>query len=137
MKAEQREQDRLRVIEATRAMNELADNFERSVGSVVDTVSSASTELQSSAQAMSSTAEHTDIKSANVASASEQASANLETVATATAVDEANSADNIVHSLATAANKIGEVFSLIVDIAEQTILLALNATIEAARGRCR
>ena len=60
MEAEQTEQDRLRAIEATRAMNELADNFERSVGSVVDTVSSASTELQSSAQAMSSTAEHAD-----------------------------------------------------------------------------
>jgi methyl-accepting chemotaxis protein len=39
-----------------------------------------------------------------------------------------------VQSLAAAAQKIGEVVSLINDIAEQTNLLALNATIEAARA---
>ena len=39
-----------------------------------------------------------------------------------------------VQSLAEAADKIGEVVSLITDIADQTNLLALNATIEAARA---
>ncbi|MCG8356076.1 MAG: methyl-accepting chemotaxis protein, partial [Kiloniellales bacterium] len=39
-----------------------------------------------------------------------------------------------VQSLATAAQKIGDVVNLIQDIAEQTNLLALNATIEAARA---
>ncbi len=39
-----------------------------------------------------------------------------------------------IEGLAEAANKIGDVVSLISDIAEQTNLLALNATIEAARA---
>src|SRR3546814_188701 len=39
-----------------------------------------------------------------------------------------------VQGLADAAQKIGEVVSLITDIASQTNLLALNATIEAARA---
>jgi methyl-accepting chemotaxis protein len=50
------------------------------------------------------------------------------------AVDEAQQADAIMRSLAEAASRIGEIVSLINDIASQTNLLALNATIEAARA---
>jgi methyl-accepting chemotaxis protein len=46
----------------------------------------------------------------------------------------ARKSDERVASLARAANKIGEVVTLIQAIAEQTNLLALNATIEAARA---
>src|SRR5205085_4852070 len=50
------------------------------------------------------------------------------------AVGDAERTNAQVKSLADAANKIGEVVSLINDIASQTNLLALNATIEAARA---
>ncbi len=50
------------------------------------------------------------------------------------AVGEAQLTNKIVLSLAKAAQKIGDVVSLITDIASQTNLLALNATIEAARA---
>jgi len=51
-----------------------------------------------------------------------------------TAVDQASNTNAKVQGLASAAEKIGEVVSLINDIASQTNLLALNATIEAARA---
>jgi methyl-accepting chemotaxis protein len=52
----------------------------------------------------------------------------------AQAVQKADRTNLTVHGLATAAQKIGDVVSLINDIASQTNLLALNATIEAARA---
>ena len=157
MEAEQAEQARVAEAEKKAALSQMADDFEKSVGGVVASVSSASTEMQSSAQSMATTAEQASEQSSTVAAASEQASANVQTVATAAeelsssineisrqvqessriaggAVDEANNADEMIQSLASAANKIGEVVSLITDIAEQTNLLALNATIEAARA---
>jgi methyl-accepting chemotaxis protein len=135
----------------------MADRFERSVKEVVDGVSSSATEMQATAQQMSSTAEETSRQSASVASASEQATANVETVAATAeelsasiseigrqvlqsakiaqnAVDETETTNETVKGLAEAAAKIGEVVNLINDIAGQTNLLALNATIEAARA---
>ena len=50
------------------------------------------------------------------------------------ALDEAQSTNQQIGSLADAAQKIGAVVKLIRDIAGQTNLLALNATIEAARA---
>ena len=64
-------------------MAKMADDFESSVGKVVQTVSSASTEMESSAQSMASTAEQTNTQSTAVAAAAEQASTNVQTVATA------------------------------------------------------
>ena len=138
-------------------MNRMADEFEASVKGVVQIVSSASTELQSTAQAMSATAEETNRQASAVAAASEQASTNVQTVAAATeelsasiseiskqvsessritmhAVDEAGRTNGKIRELAEAAQKIGDVVKLINDIAGQTNLLALNATIEAARA---
>ncbi len=135
----------------------MAQEFQSSVGGVVGAVSAASTELQSSAQSMSSTADHTSEQASNVAAAAERASLNVQTVSSAAeelsvsigeiknqvdqsseisrqavkAVDQTNAK---VKGLAEAADKIGEVVQLITDIAEQTNLLALNATIEAARA---
>jgi methyl-accepting chemotaxis protein len=135
----------------------LADDFEANVGKIVEAVSAASTEMQSTAQSMSATAEETNRQAASVAAASEEASTNVQTVASAAeelsasiseisrqvsessrsttqAAEQARKTNDQVSKLADAAQKIGEVVSLISDIAEQTNLLALNATIEAARA---
>jgi methyl-accepting chemotaxis protein len=138
-------------------MHEMADRFELSVKDMVDGVSSAATEMQATAQQMSATAEETSRQSGNVASASEAAAANVQTVAATAeemsasiseigrqvmqsaniaqnAVAEAETTNETVQGLAEAAVKIGQVVDLINDIAGQTNLLALNATIEAARA---
>ncbi len=141
---------------AIRVANRTRD-FDNVVKLTLNTVSGASKQLESSAQTMQASAEETNVQSTAVAAASEQASANVQTVASATeeltasikeigsqvtqstkitnlAVDDANKAKEMVRSLDTAAQKIGQVVALITDIAEQTNLLALNATIEAARA---
>jgi len=157
MEAEKVEQEKRAEEEKRAAMNQLADDFEASVSGIVGTVASQSTEMRSTAEAMSSTAEETSRQAMAVAAASEQASANVQTVASATeemsasvgeinrqvgesveiasrANDEAVRTNETVQGLAVAADKIGEIVSLISEIAEQTNLLALNATIEAARA---
>ncbi len=137
MEAEQKEAESRAAEEKTRLMNEMAETFEASVGGVVKGVGSASSQMQSSAQAMSSTAEETSRQSGAVAAAAEQASANVQTVASdiaGHAVSDAKDTDEQIQGLAEAASKIGEVVALITDIADQTNLLALNATIEAARA---
>lgn len=139
------------------AMQRLADEFEASVTGVVEIVSSASTELQSTAQSMSATAEETSRQSQSVANASEQASSNVQSAASAAeelsssiseisrqvtestriagdATEQATRTNTQIHGLAEAAQRIGDVVKLINDIAGQTNLLALNATIEAARA---
>ena len=136
---------------------EMADNFESNVKTVVESVASASTEMEMSARTLSATAEEGSSQSTAVAAASEEASTNVQTVAAAAeqlaqsveevgrqvqqsstiasnAVSEAQKTNEEVEGLATAAEKIGEVVGLINDIASQTNLLALNATIEAARA---
>jgi len=138
-------------------MNTLADGFEASVRQVVQTVSAAATQVQSSSSAMASTAEETTQQASAVAAASEQASANVQTVAAASeeltssiteiarqvaqsaavanqASERAKATGSTVDGLAQAAQKIGEVVNMITSIASQTNLLALNATIEAARA---
>ncbi|WP_420413426.1 methyl-accepting chemotaxis protein [Roseibium sp.] len=78
-----------------------------------------------------------------VASATEELNASISEISrqvetTATIVEQttvaAQSSNSKISGLAEAANKIGDVVSLISEIAEQTNLLALNATIEAARA---
>lgn len=150
--AEQRSQE-----EKRQTVLEMADRFELQVKEVVDGVSSSATEMQATAQQMSSTAEETSRQSSSVATASDQATANVQTVAATAeelsasiaeigrqvmqsakiaqnAVDETEATNETVKGLAEAAQKIGEVVNLINDIAGQTNLLALNATIEAARA---
>jgi methyl-accepting chemotaxis protein len=154
------EQERMKAeAEAKRKaeMQALADSFETTVKSVVQTVSSSASEMQSSSTAMSATAEETSRQATAVAAASEQASSNVQTVASASeelsssiqeitrqvaesarmarsAVEQAKATGQTVDGLAQAAAKIGDVVKLITDIASQTNLLALNATIEAARA---
>ncbi len=157
LRAEQEQSKARAEAEKKATMNKMADEFEASVKAVVQMVSSASTELQSTAQSMSATAEETQRQSTAVAAASEQASTNVQTVASAAeelassigeigrqvaesariaakAVSDAEHTNSQVQALAEAAQKIGDVVKLINDIAGQTNLLALNATIEAARA---
>ena len=121
----------------------MADDFEASVGGVVESVSSSATEMQSTAKSMAATAEETNTQASTVAAASEELTSSINEISqqvtrsasiAATAVEEAERSNEMVKGLATTAQKIGEVVSLINDIADQTNLLALNATIEAARA---
>ncbi len=139
------------------ALNKMADTFEHDVGSVVQTVTSAATELQAASGQMAATATETSQQATAVAAAAEEASTNVQTVASATeelsaSIDEISSQVNLSTSVSERAvsvaaetshaieelsgnvDKIGQVLGLISDIAEQTNLLALNATIEAARA---
>jgi methyl-accepting chemotaxis protein len=139
------------------AMNQLADDFESSVGEVVEAVAATAQDLKDTAQGVSAIAEETTAQSANVASAAEESSVNVQTVSSATeemsasisemqqqvmrsrdvserAAQSVEDAAGQVTGLSDAADQIGDVLALIQDIAEQTNLLALNATIEAARA---
>ncbi len=157
LQAEQQEAVRRTAEEKHRAMQELADRFSASVGGVVDIVTSSATDMQTTARGMAQTADDTSRQSTTVAAASDQATANVQTVASATeelsssiaeisrqvtesariaghAVEEATRTNDQIRALAEGAQRIGDVVSLITDIANQTNLLALNATIEAARA---
>jgi methyl-accepting chemotaxis protein len=157
MKAEQVATE-LRTAQQRKAdMIKMADDFESAVGEIVETVSSASTELEASASTLTTTAERAQQLTTMVAAASEEASTNVQSVASATeemsssvneisrqvqesariandAVDQARKTNDRVGELSKAAARIGDVVELINTIAGQTNLLALNATIEAARA---
>jgi len=143
--------------EKRQAMHRLADEFETKVRGVVESVTSASGQVQATARSMSHTAEEASTKTSAVAAATDQAANNVQTVASAAeelaasiqeisrqvaqstkiaseAAEQARTTNGKVEALADAAQKIGAVVNMIQDIAEQTNLLALNATIEAARA---
>ena len=151
------QQDQLAAQQRKADMHRLADGFEAAVGAVIQTVSSAATQLEDSATALTKTAEQTHQLSSAVAAASEEATVNVQSVASASeemaasvneisrqvqeasriandAAQKAHSADQRINSLSQASAKIGDVVELINTIASQTNLLALNATIEAARA---
>ena len=157
LKAEQSEADQRSAAQRKSEMVKLANSFEAAVGAIVNTVSSASTQLEASANKLTSTAERAQQVTTMVASASEEASSNVQSVASATeelsssvneisrqvqesarmatdAVGQARATNDRVSELSKAASRIGDVVELINTIAGQTNLLALNATIEAARA---
>jgi PAS domain S-box-containing protein len=138
-------------------MLKMASDFEDAIGEIIETVSSASTELEASAGTLTATAERSQELTTAVTAASEEASANVQSVASATeemtssvneigrqvhdsarisndAVNQAQRTNERVSTLSSAATRIGAVVELINNIASQTNLLALNATIEAARA---
>lgn len=146
-----------RSISSSLAIQEHVKTFEKTVRNVVSAVSSAATEMQSSAHSLSSTAEETTrqagavgdaAKSAaggvqTVASAAEELNASISEITTQTSetvrvarecATQANDASLKVGELTKAAEDIGVIVKLIQNIASQVNLLALNATIEAARA---
>jgi len=152
-----RRQDEIAAQQRKADMVKLADTFEGAVGEIIETVSSASTELEASASTLTATAERSQDLTTTVAAASEEASTNVQSVASATeelsssvneisrqvqesarmatdAVGQARTTNDRVSELSKAAARIGDVVELINTIAGQTNLLALNATIEAARA---
>lgn len=104
-------------------------NIARASSERTSTAANASTEASSNVQSVASAAEEL---SASIAEISGQVARTSQIVAKAT--QSTLVTNQKVSSLAQAANKIGEVVTLIQAIAEQTNLLALNATIEAARA---
>jgi methyl-accepting chemotaxis protein len=148
-----REQQAARRLE----LHNLAQSFQTTVGEIIEKVGSASSGLEDSALILTNSSAATQQLSTVVATASEETSTNVQSVAAATeemavsineigrqvadsnrianeAVDQAQKTDARIAQLSLAANRIGDVTQLITTIAEQTNLLALNATIEAARA---
>lgn len=157
MKSEQAAAERRAAEQRRSDVLKVADDFENAVGQIVENVSTASKELETSASGLANMAERAQELSSSVAGASEEASMNVQSVASATeelsssvseisrraretaqiageAVDQARSTTEHVGGLSKAAGRIGDVVELINSIAAQTNLLALNATIEAARA---
>src|SRR3954451_2654945 len=132
-------------IERGRRVDGITRNFETVIGEIVQTVSSASTQLEASAGTLSATAERSQTLTSTVASASGEASANVQSVASATeelsssvteigrqvqesarmatdAVGQARVTNDRVSQLSKAASRIGDVVELINTIAGQTTL---------------
>jgi methyl-accepting chemotaxis protein len=154
-----REQEKVSAERAlrTETMERLVRDFDSKVETVLAGLNQSVGEMRSTASDMESIADDTAQRINAVASASHEASGNVQTVAAAgdeltasiaeisrqvsqstaitnEATETAQSTDGQVQSLVLAVEKIGDVVQLISDIAGQTNLLALNATIEAARA---
>ncbi|RAU20575.1 chemotaxis protein [Paramagnetospirillum kuznetsovii] len=138
-------------------VDRLTAEFRGEISGVLAAMETASGQMSHSAHALENTARTMTSNTAAVSAAADQASANVQTVAGAAeelaasineisrqvatsadvsqeAVSEAERTNALVAGLSDAARSIGEVVTMIGDIAGQTNLLALNATIEAARA---
>lgn len=143
--------------ERREGMLKLADDFDGRTKDVVSALAEAATSMRTSAEQMNVASQQTAHASTIVASAANEADANVQTVAaaaeelsassqeiakqvssvahkTSQASEEATNTSKAVSELNDYAQSVGEVVDAIRDIADQTNLLALNATIEAARA---
>jgi methyl-accepting chemotaxis protein len=157
LRREQADAERRSEEEKRRAMQELADRFEREIGGVVNMVGSAATELQDTSRQLSSAVDATESETSTAATGANQAAGSVQTMASASeelsaAIQEVNTqvanaagqlrntaegardAETQMDDLIKAVGQIDQVVEQISDVAEQTNLLALNATIEAARA---
>ncbi len=139
------------------ALLRMAETVEREAGNAVGAVAQKTSDMAENATRMADSAQAVSDNSQNVASAAAQALSNAQTVAAASeqlsasireianqigaagamtgqAVDASTHAEATIQRLSDAVTRIGEVTTLINDVAGQTNLLALNATIEAARA---
>ena len=138
-------------------IDRIVASFDGEASSIIASLSGAAAEMEQTAKTMSSVAECNNQRTVEVAIASNQTSANVQTVAAATeelvasihelstqatksselansVAAKAKHTDAMVQALSQAADKIGTVVGIIKSLADQTNLLALNATIEAARA---
>ena len=155
--AEREDKNRELAVARRAELHNLAESFEAAVGNIIENVGAASSELENSAVILTNSSAATQELWTVVAAASEETSANVQSVASATeemassineigrqvadsnriateAVEQAGKTDARIAELSLAAGRIGDVTQLISTIAAQTNLLALNATIEAARA---
>jgi methyl-accepting chemotaxis protein len=155
--AQQEEAERAEKERRAKAIEEMIANFDASMKEMLGNVSAAASTMEQTSSTMTHSADITNERAAKVASASEQTTANIQTVASATEemtssigeirrqttksneigviANETAAQTNLkVQELSEAAKQIGEIVTLIQQIAGQTNLLALNATIEAARA---
>jgi methyl-accepting chemotaxis protein len=141
----------------TKKITDMVNGFDSKVKSLIANLDSSASNFSTNADQLKVTAETTKSLSSEVSVAAGQATSNVQTVAAAAeelsssiseisrqvtqasgvseeAVSEATTSIDSVNDLADRAQKIGDVVTMISDIASQTNLLALNATIEAARA---
>lgn len=138
-------------------MNEVAQQFELTIGEVVESVAKASGELQETASRMADTADEASASTHKLVQNMDEANAGATSAAAASdefalsigeisrqaassselarqAADATEDADITISALSASAEQVGQIVELIQTIAQRTNLLALNASIEAARG---
>jgi methyl-accepting chemotaxis protein len=143
--------------ERQRRLSEMTAGFSSQAETLATSVETSLSNVLTSVATLLRTAEETGQRSTDVSAGAVEASSNIQTVASAStqlsaaineisgqvaraaaisrqAVGDADATNDRVRSLSSAAEEVGQVITLIQDIAEQTNLLALNATIEAARA---
>ncbi len=156
----QEERDRTRQEDEARKsklLEDVARQFESTIGDVVSGVAAASSQLQTTATKMAATAEQSSERTREVSQSMNEANSGATAAAAATdefalsiseisrqaasssdlarlATDATVEADTTISELSNSAEEVGQIVELIQSIAQRTNLLALNASIEAARG---